>query len=223
MPARAQRDPRRSPSTSPRAPSHTSPYSHPDALRPRNAAIELPVGHHAEVKRDPTATEFLGKYFSQDSLAFLLWLADFYWNDLTGLRVVLHCMGSQDVGGIVHLKQNEIAKALKLSEEEVSRAMSKARKLGLLYTIARGVHQLQPTVTLRGGVMFVEAPRGAVSKQVPVKVEQLSLLSELMVDQDVPEEFRNMAAVDAALPPAPARPAGARRRTASQSRKKPEE
>ncbi|MFI8769447.1 hypothetical protein ACIGN6_31710 [Streptomyces sp. NPDC053792] len=217
MPAPAHGDPRRSPST-PRAPSRTSPYGDPNALRPRKNTFELPAGHTAKVEREPTATEFLGKFFAQDSLDFLLWLAQYYWNDLTGLRVVLHLMGSQGVGGVVNLTQRKIAGNLKLPEEVVSRAMTKAREIGLVYTISRGKHQLQPTVTLRGGYLMVDTPAGAATKQVAVKVEQLSLLSELACDPEVPEQFKGMAMPDAALPEPPARPLKAPRNMNKQKR-----
>ncbi|MFE5712004.1 hypothetical protein ACFQ7J_14445 [Streptomyces sp. NPDC056501] len=220
MSAPAHRDPRRSPSTAPRAPSRTSPYGDPSALRPRKNSINLPPGHTADIKKEPTATEFLGKYFAQDSLDFLQWLAKYYWNDLTGVRVLLFLMGSQDVGGLVRLTQRKIAAELDLSEEAVSRAMTKARDLGIVYTISRGQHQLQPTVTLRGGYSLVDTPvRGAARRQVSLKVEQLSLLSELVGDPEVPEQFKSMSMPDAALPEPPARPS----KESGKSKRKSEE
>ncbi|MFJ5899797.1 hypothetical protein ACIQFZ_31080 [Streptomyces sp. NPDC093064] len=70
MSAQPQGDPRRAPgSSSPRAPSATSPYA--GALGPRKNLVELPVGHTAEVRPPVTAGDFIGKYFAQDSLEFL--------------------------------------------------------------------------------------------------------------------------------------------------------
>ncbi|MFC8175767.1 hypothetical protein [Streptomyces sp. NPDC057325] len=206
MPASAPGDPRRSPRTAPRAPSANSPFA-VGALRPRANTVELPPGHRAEITQERVSAQFLGKYFAQDSLDFLMWLAQYYWNDLTGLRVVLYLMGSQEVGGIVKRTQRKIATDLKLSDEAVSRAMTKARKMGLVHTVSRGRHQLQPTVTLRGGYVTVDTPvRGAAAKRTTVRIEQLSLLNELLLDDQVPEAFREMAMPDATLPPPSPRP-----------------
>lgn len=93
----SQRDPRRSPGSSPpRAPSPSSPYA--GALGPRKNAVELPEGHSAHLQPPVTAGDFIGKYFAQDSLEFLRWAARYFRDDDVTLCVLLYLMGSQDVG-----------------------------------------------------------------------------------------------------------------------------
>jgi hypothetical protein len=200
MSAQPQGDPRRSPgSSSPRAPSPSSPYA--GALGPRKNLVELPQGHSAYVQPPVTAGEFIGKYFAQDSLEFLRWAARYFRDDNVTLCVLLYMMGSQEVGGHVELKQVDIAEVLEMDPAQVSRAQTKLKRLGLAYSPKKGTIQLQPAATLRGGFRVIEKPvRGAAKRQVKVQVEQLSLLNELVVDQSVPEEFRSMALPNARLP-----------------------
>lgn len=215
MPAPAQGDPRRSPGSSPpRAPSPSSPYA--GALGPRKNLVELPRGHSAHVQPPVTAGEFLGKYFAQDSLEFLRWAARYFRDDNVTLCVLLYLMGSQEVGGHVELRQVDIAEALEMDPAQVSRAQTKLKRLGLAYSPKKGSVQLQPAATLRGGLKAVDKPvRGAARRQVKVHVDQLSLLNELVVDQDVPEEFRKMALPGARLP----EPRRTRRRKGTQKQK----
>ncbi|MET9155357.1 hypothetical protein ABZX82_29390 [Streptomyces griseoflavus] len=161
----------------------------------------MPVGHTAEVKPPVTAGDFVGKYFAQDSLEFLRWAARYFRGDNVTLCVLLYMMGSQEVGGAVELKQTQIAAELDMDPAQVSRAQSKLKRLGLAYSPKKGSIQLQPAVTLRGGYRQISKPvRGSVAKSVKVQVEQLSLLNELVLDPDVPEEFRGMALPGAKLP-----------------------
>ncbi|MFF4276229.1 hypothetical protein [Streptomyces sp. NPDC001536] len=209
MSAQPQGDPRRSPGSSPprRAPSSRSPYA--GALGPRKNLYELPPGHSAHVQPPVTAGDFIGKYFAQDSLEFLRWAARYFRDDNVTLCVLLYLMGSQEVGGHVELKQTEIAEALEMDPAQVSRAQSKLKRLGLAYSPKKGTIQLQPAATLRGGFKIVDKPvRGSAKKQVKVQVEQLSLLNELLGDDNVPEAFKNMARSGARLPD----PTGTRRR-----------
>jgi hypothetical protein len=201
MPAQPHGDPRRSPGSSPpRAPSTTSPYA-AEALRPRKNLVELPSGHSAEVKPPVTAGDFIGKYFSQDSLEFLRWAARYFRDDNVTLCVLLFMMGSQEVGGGVVLKQTEVAEELDMAPAQVSRALTKLRRLGLAYSPKRGAIQLQPTVTLRGGYKLIDKPvPGSTARRIRVQVEQLSLLNDLVLDPGVPEEFRDMALPGATLP-----------------------
>ncbi|MER7497108.1 hypothetical protein ABT033_31485 [Streptomyces pharetrae] len=178
--------------------------------------MELPQGHSAYVAPPVTAGEFIGKYFAQDSLEFLQWAARYFRHDNVTLCVLLYMMGSQEVGGYVELKQVEIAEALEMDPAQVSRAQTKLKRLGLAYSPKKGTIQLQPAATLRGGFRVIEKPvRGAAKKQVRVQVEQLSLLNELVVDQDVPEEFKSMALPNAKLP----EPKIMRRRKGAQKQK----
>lgn len=207
MPTQPQRDPRRSPGSSPprRAPSTTSPYAS-GALGPKKNVVELPAGHTAEVRPPVTAGDFIGKYFAQDSLEFLRWLARYFRDDNVGLCVLLYMMGSQEVGGSVLLKQTDIAAALEMDPAQVSRAITKLKRLGLVYSPKKGFIQLQPAVTLRGGYKLVDNPvPGARAKKVRVQVEQLSLLNDLVLDPDAPEAFRDMALPGARLPEPPSK------------------
>ncbi|MEW1677914.1 hypothetical protein AB0O47_32475 [Streptomyces noursei] len=200
MPATPYGDPRRSPGTSPRAPSTTSPYA--GALRPRKNVVELPAGHTAEVRPPVTAGDFVGKYFAQDSLEFLRWAARYFRDDNETLCVLLFMMGSQEVGGAVSKRQGDIAEALDMDPTQVSRAQRKLKRLGLAWSPKKGGPiQLQPSVTLRGGVKFVEpSVPGSATKKVKVQVEQLSLLNDFVCDPAVPEAFKNLALPDATLP-----------------------
>ncbi|MEU2900830.1 hypothetical protein ACWC4E_30455 [Streptomyces sp. NPDC001273] len=217
MSAQPHGGPRRTPGTAPpRAPSPNSPYTR--SLGPRKNVVELPVGHTAEVKPPVTAGDFIGKYFSQDSLEFLRWAARYFRDDNVTLCVLLYMMGSQEVGGAVELKQTEIAAALEMNPAQVSRAQTKLKKLGLAYSPKRGSIQLQPAVTLRGGYRLMEKPaRGSGARNVKIHVEQLSLLNELALDPTVPEEFRGMALPGANLP----EPSTTTRKSA-RTKKKPE-
>ncbi|MFY1675576.1 MULTISPECIES: hypothetical protein [unclassified Streptomyces] len=135
------------------------------------------------------------------------------------LCVLLYLMGSQEVGGHVELRQVDIAEALEMDPSQVSRAQAKLKRLGLAYSPKKGSIQLQPAATLRGGLKTVDKPvRGAAKRQVKVHVDQLSLLNELVVDQDVPEEFRKMALPGAQLPD----PGKKRRRKAATQKQTPE-
>lgn len=117
------------------------------------------------------------------------------------LCVLLYMMGSQEVGGGVELKQTQIAAELDMDAAQVSRAQAKLKRLGLAYSPKKGAVQLQPAVTLRGGYRQIGKPvRGSVARSGKVQVEQLSLLHELVLDPDVPEEFRGMALPGAKLP-----------------------
>ncbi|MGA5127628.1 hypothetical protein ACPCAG_30550 [Streptomyces pseudogriseolus] len=163
-----------------------------------------------------TAGEFIGKYFAQDSLEFLRWAARYFRDDNVTLCVLLYLMGSQEVGGHVELKQVDIAEALEMDPAQVSRAHTKLKRLGLAYSPKKGSVQLQPAATLRGGLKAVDKPvRGAAKRQIKVHVDQLSLLNDLVVDQDVPEEFRRMAFPGARLP----EPRRTRRRKGKQKQK----
>jgi hypothetical protein len=163
-----------------------------------------------------TAGDFIGKYFAQDSLEFLRWAARYFRDDNVTLCVLLYLMGSQEVGGHVELKQTEIAEALEMDPAQVSRAQTKLKRLGLAYSPKKGTVQLQPAATLRGGFKIIDQPvRGAVKRKVRVQVEQLSLLNELVSDDDVPEEFKKMARPGAKLP----EPKGTRRRKVTMKQK----
>ncbi|GAA3981223.1 hypothetical protein GCM10022384_33030 [Streptomyces marokkonensis] len=131
----------------------------------------------------------MGKYFAQDGLEFLRWAARYFRVDNVTLCVLLHLMGSQEIGGHVELKQVDIAEALEMDPARVSRAQTKLKRLGLAHS------------PKKGSINVVDKPvRGAARRQVKVHVDQLSLLNELVVDQDVPEEFRTMALPGARLP-----------------------
>ncbi|MDH6229416.1 MULTISPECIES: MarR family transcriptional regulator [Streptomyces] len=196
--AQPQRDDDRSPRSSP-APD--SPYNL--APRPRDNLVRLPAGHSAEVRPPVSAGNFIGGYFAQDSLEFLCWMAQYFRDDNTSLRVLLWLMGSQDVGGAVCLKQREIADALQLTRPQVSRSIHKLENLGLVFSPRRGHYQLQPAVTLRGGYRAVPKPGRGSGRRVTVPVEQLSLLSDLALDPNVPDEFRALGLPGARLPEKP--------------------
>ncbi|WP_329317172.1 Rrf2 family transcriptional regulator (plasmid) [Streptomyces sp. NBC_01278] len=203
MPAQPQGNPRRSPGrSSPRAPSSNSPYG--GALGPKKNVLELPPGHTAQVRPPITAGDFIGKFFAQDSLEFLRWLAKYFRNDNVTLCILLLMMGSQEVGGAVQLRQDAIAEELEMDPAQVSRSIAKLKRLGLVFSPKRGAIQLQPTVTLRGGYKIIDKPvRGSAQKQIKVQVEQLALLSEIVCDNSVPEEFKQMALPGASLPEPP--------------------
>ena len=132
-----------------------------------------------------------------------------YHDDLAGLRVILHLIGSQDPGGIIETTHEQVAVALSLSRTHVTRCFGKAMDLGLVLMKQRGIYELQPSAFLRGGnLVDPHAPRSRGAK-----VDQLSILSRIRNDPKVPEAFRQLTFVDATLPEPPKPRARQRRAT----------
>ncbi|MEU5240938.1 hypothetical protein ACH4UR_24860 [Streptomyces lydicus] len=149
-----------------------------------------------------------------DSLAFLRWASGYFYDDNVSLCVLLFLMGSQEPGGLACVTQAEIAKGIseqmwadlrkKRDQSQVSRSMTKLTALGLVHMPKRGQYQLQPAATLRGGSLTIERPvrqrTGARTEKTRVKVDQLSILADLLDDPNVPEAFKLLAGPDPVLP-----------------------
>jgi hypothetical protein len=129
-----------------------------------------------------------------DSLEFLKWMAVYFHDDSACLRVVLYLMGTQEPGGRIKTTQVQIAKALNLNRVHVNRSMRRLSGLNLVYMVERGLYQLNPQATLRGGTIEVEEPgRPAYRKPAIRKVDQLELIADLAEDPAVPTEFTQLS------------------------------
>lgn len=199
MSAQPSEDPRRqrAPSGDPVPPKRApgpSDYRRSRRPRPKPATIvKLPEGHRAIVERNPTSTGFLGGSFSMDSLEFLKWMAVYFHDDIAALRVLLYLMGTQEPGGTIRATQREIAAGLQLNRVHVNRAMGRVYALGLVHMVERGVYQLNPQASLRGGTIEVEEPgRPAHRKPATRRVDQLELIADLEEDPTIPTEFKQL-------------------------------
>ncbi|WP_411078376.1 hypothetical protein [Streptomyces sp. cmx-10-25] len=164
------------------------------------STIDLPAGHAAQVFPIGSSTGFIGEAFSMDSLEFMRWAALRYDKDRFILVVLLTLMGSQKPGGLIEATHEDVAKELKYSRPHVGRAFNVLEADGALRKLQRGLYQLNPAASLRGGL---REPRQGEKKRSKAgmgdRVEQLDLLREIMEDPDAPEAFRAMAAPGARL------------------------
>ncbi|MGP4004446.1 helix-turn-helix domain-containing protein [Streptomyces sp. 8N706] len=184
-----------------------SPYDAPGGM-PQPNAVELPPGYRATVEPPVTSDGFIGGAFTMDSLEFLRWAAKYFHNDLAGLRILVFLMGSQEVGGTIRLTQQAIGAELNISRPHVTRVFGKLAGLGVVWMRQRGNYQLNPAGSLRGGTKPAEPAEPTVGRRTRRKgerVDQLSLLTELVNDPDVPKAFRKLAEPDPTLPPPPPR------------------
>ncbi|MFD7685603.1 helix-turn-helix domain-containing protein [Streptomyces sp. NPDC059781] len=164
------------------------------------STIELPVGHAAQVFPLGSSTGFIGEAFSMDSLEFMRWAAVHYDGDRFVLVVLFHLMGSQKPGGLIEAKHEDVAEALGYSRPHISRAFNVLEADGVLRRLQRGLYQLNPAASLRGGLREPQKGGRKRSKTgTGDRVEQLDLLREIMEDPDAPEAFRAMAAPGAKL------------------------
>ncbi|MFC6134654.1 helix-turn-helix domain-containing protein [Streptomyces spororaveus] len=130
-----------------------------------------------------------------DSLEFLRWLAVYFHDDLLTLRVALFLMGSQEPGGLIRATQKEIATALSAHRVHVNRSVGVLYRLGVVHMVQRGMYQLNPQASLRGGVVEVEEaePRAfSTGAKVKRKIDQLVLIDSLDLDPKVLDEFKNL-------------------------------
>ncbi|MFD4543624.1 helix-turn-helix domain-containing protein [Streptomyces bauhiniae] len=168
--------------------------------RSSGSTIELPAGHAAQVFPVGSSTGFIGEAFSMDSLEFMRWAAVRYDSDRFVLVVLFHLMGSQKPGGLIEAKHEDVAEDLGYSRSHISRVFNTLETDGALRRIQRGLYQLNPAASLRGGLR--EPEKGAKKRSkagMSDRVEQLDLLREIMNDPDAPEAFRAMAAPGAKL------------------------
>ncbi len=166
--------------------------------RAMSTTVELPAGHAAQVFPLPTSTGFIGEAFSMDSLEFLRWAAVRYDDDRFILVVLLTLMGSQEPGGLIDTTHDDIARHLGYSRSHISRAFHVLEDDGALRRVRRGLYQLNPAASLRGGARRPEEGKRATPGKVE-RVEQLDLLRAIAEDPDAPEAFRALAAPGAKL------------------------
>lgn len=168
--------------------------------RSSGSTVELPVGHAAQVFPVGSSTGFIGEAFSMDSLEFMRWAALRYDDDRFVLVVLLTLMGSQKPGGLIEARHEDVASALGYSRPHIGRVFKVLVADGALRKVQRGLYQLNPAASLRGGL---REPRKGEKKSSKVgtsdRVEQLDLLHEIMQDPDAPDAFRAMAAPGAKL------------------------
>ncbi|GGV45017.1 type IV toxin-antitoxin system AbiEi family antitoxin domain-containing protein [Streptomyces griseoflavus] len=163
--------------------------------RSSGPTIELPAGHAAQVFPLGSSTGFIGEAFCMDSLEFMRWAAVRYDADRFVLVVLFHLMGSQQPGGLIEVKHENVAEALGYSRPHISRAFGVLEADGALRRLQRGLYQLNPAASLRGGIREpVEGGRKRSETGTGARVEQLDLLREILEDPDAPEAFRAMAA-----------------------------
>jgi AraC-like DNA-binding protein len=169
--------------------------------KPQTATtVELPANHGAQVFPLPTSTGFVGQEFSMDSLEFMRWAALRYDKDRFVLVVLFTLMGCQEPGGLVETKHEDIAQHLGYSRPHVSRVFRLLEDDGAIRSLRRGLYQLNPAASLRGGLKKPEkGKKGTAGKGE--RVDQLDLLREIMEDPDAPEAFRALAQPDAKLEP----------------------
>lgn len=191
-----------------------SPYRQPGTLAPRPNVVELPAGHRAQIEPPLTSDGFIGGGFTMDSLAFMRWASAYFYDDNVSLCVLLFLIGSQEPGGLACVTQNDIARGIseqmwedlrkRRDQSQVSRSIGKLTALGLVHSPKRAHYQLQPAATLRGGSQTFERPvrqrSGARTEKVRVRVDQLSILADIMEDPDVNEAFKRLAQPDPELP-----------------------
>jgi hypothetical protein len=168
--------------------------------RSSGSTIELPTGHAAQVFPVGSSTGFIGEAFSMDSLEFMRWAAVRYDDDRFVLVVLFHLMGSQKPGGLIEAKHEDVAEALGYSRSHISRVFNVLEADGALRRLQRGLYQLNPAASLRGGLREPQKGETKRSKAgMSDRVEQLDLLREIMEDPDAPDAFRAMAAPGAKL------------------------
>ncbi|WP_329321652.1 helix-turn-helix domain-containing protein [Streptomyces sp. NBC_01262] len=154
--------------------------------------IDLPPGHGAQVFPLTSKSGFIGESFSMDSLEFMRWAAVRYDDDRFVLVVLVTLMGSQQPGGLIETTHDDVAQHLGYSRPHISRAFKVLEDDGVLCRQRRGLYQLNPAASLRGGLRQPEDKRrGQVGK--PEKVEQLDLLRAILEDPAAPEAFKAMA------------------------------
>ncbi|MER5482566.1 hypothetical protein ABT024_05030 [Streptomyces sp. NPDC002812] len=174
----------------------------PLVRRPRSAeeettpasVVNLPPGYRARVEREPASTGFLGRGFAMDSLEFLRWVAVYFHDDLLTLRVLVFLMGSQAPGGTIEATQKAIAQELQAHRTHVNRSIGILYHLGVVHMVKRGVYQLNPVASMRGGVVKVEESTQAFSTGEPVvrKIDQLVVIKSLREDPKVQEAFKQL-------------------------------
>lgn len=169
-------------------------YSHPPG-----STLELPPGHAAQVFPLPTSTGFVGEAFSMDSLEFMRWAALRYDSDRFILVVLLTLMGCQEPGGLIEATHGDVARHLEYSRSHISRAFHVLESDGALRRVRRGLYQLNPAASLRGGMRAPEKGKRGQQAGKAERVDQLDLLRHVLDDPDVPEVFRAMALPGARL------------------------
>ncbi|MEU0692317.1 helix-turn-helix domain-containing protein [Streptomyces uncialis] len=168
--------------------------------RSSGATIDLPVGHAAQVFPVGSSTGFIGEAFSMDSLEFMRWAGLRYDDDRFVLVVLFTLMGSQKPGGLIEATHEDVAAALGYSRPHISRVFNVLEADGALRKLQRGIYQLNPAASLRGGLREpCKGERKRSKTGASDRVEQLDLLREIMEDPDAPEAFRAMAAPGAKL------------------------
>lgn len=134
-----------------------------------------------------------------DSLDFMLWAALRYDDDRFVFVVLLTLIGSQDPGGQITKTQEQIGAQLGYSRGHIARVLRVLEDDGVLRRIQRGVYQLNPAASLRGGLLPEPKGKSGTRRPRPERVEQLDLLRQILEDPDAPEAFRAMAAPGAEL------------------------
>lgn len=197
------------------APAPVSPFRQPGALKTTPQSVELPPGWRASLEPPVNSEGFLGETFTMDSQKFLVWLSDYFADDVVTLRLTVRMMGMASPGGQIRVTQQKLAELLtegarrtaaqeaskgadegvpggtgrKILQSQVNRSLKLLSKLGIIVKVKAGLYQFQPRLSLRGGSVPVE-PKPGTRAYGKLKVDQLSLLDVIEADEALPEEFK---------------------------------
>lgn len=223
MSAQPQEQPRRqraapAPGKGP-ASAPVSPFRQPGALSTTPQSVELPPGYRATLDPPVKSDGFLGDSFTLDSQEFLVWLSDYFADDMVTMRLTIRLMGMASPGGEVEVTQQKLAELLtkgaktrkrrrsahrpgeaaeqpareddgrRVLQSQVSRSLKLLSELGVIVKLKPGLYQIHPRLSLRGGSVPIKAKPGTRTRG-SMKVDQLSLLDHLEADEQLPKVFR---------------------------------
>lgn len=149
-----------------------SPEPAPVEEATRDHTIQLAHGDQLRVTRQPhTNYDFVGGSYYQMSLPLSFELGQLR---LSGAEFsLLHIlMGSQERGGIIKLKQAEMAEEMRSERGEVSKLLKRLRAWGLVIAVQRGVYRVNPRVAFYGtsseqAEVIAQFPDGAPEIKLP--------------------------------------------------------
>lgn len=183
MSAQPQEQPRRqraapAPGKGP-ASAPVSPFRQPGALNTTPQSVELPPGYRATLDPPVKSDGFLGDSFTLDSQEFLVWLSDYFADDMVTMRLTIRLMGMASPGGEVEVTQQKLAELLtkgaktrrrrrsarrpgeaaeqpsgeddgrRVLQSQVSRSLKLLSELGVIVKLKPGLYQIHPRLSPR--------------------------------------------------------------------------
>ncbi|MGW8527011.1 hypothetical protein [Nocardiopsis sp. NPDC055824] len=137
----------------------------------KNHTIKLAHGDELHVTRQArTQYDFVGGSYYQMSLPLSFELGRLR---LSGAEFsLLHLlMGSQERGGIIKLKQTEMAEEMRSERGEVNKLLKRLRSWGLVIPVSRGVYRVNPRVAFYG----TSSEQAEVIAQLPDGAPEITL------------------------------------------------